>query len=403
MDSLENGSQTEEKKRPLFTSIKTKTVNNWTKDEDKILLKRAREFNYKNWKEVASFLPGRSDIQCSARYKRIRPGIIKGTWTAEEDNNLLNLLKTFGKNWSLISKYMPSRSGKQIRDRFLNTLDPSINRDKFTKEEDMRIVEFFLKNGPAWSKISGNFYGRTGDMIKNRFYSSLKRKINKKEIVIEDGVVVDMESDHEGDVEKKEPSLKKKGAGGGGGTPLLGKKKLRERKRLEVPKINTEMRSSSKESGSASQPTDTLNLQNPFLDSTQTASAFINGLYPAINMDDQINNLIGNIVENNIRNVLKREELEYQLQVLTQLLQLTYAKLEQNKRSSSNDFNDNFISNIENSNLMQPYYNMVNSMEMRPSFMMNPLSVNGINNSIINVMNNNFCLNFRNPSEDKKS
>jgi hypothetical protein len=398
MDSLENGSQTEEKKKPIFTSIKTKTINNWTKDEDKILLKKTKEFNYKNWKEVASFLPGRSDIQCSARYKRIRPGIIKGTWTAEEDNNLLNLLKTFGKNWSLISKYMPSRSGKQIRDRFLNTLDPGINRNKFTKEEDMRIVEFYLKNGPAWSRISNNFNGRTGDMIKNRFYSSLKRKINKKEIIIEDGIVVDMESDG------SEPNLefisKRKDKDDG----LLGRKKLRARPSKKTDTAKTDFENPSDDQKGiieARMPSET-GLQNKHFDST--ASAFINNLYPDVYMDGQINNLIGNIVENNIRNVLKREELEYQLQILTQLLQLTIAKLEQNKRSSSNEFNDNFITNIGNASIIQPYYNLVNPLEMRPywggGLLMNSFS--GINNPIINVMNNNFSLICKNTEEDKK-
>jgi len=34
-----------------------------------------------------------------------------------------------------------------------------------------------LQLGSAWTKISKHFLGRTGDMIKNRFYSSLYRKL----------------------------------------------------------------------------------------------------------------------------------------------------------------------------------------------------------------------------------
>jgi hypothetical protein len=427
MDNQENGSQTEEKKRPLFASTRVKKVNNWTKDEDKVLLKKAKEYNYKNWKEVASFLPGRSDIQCSARYKRIRPGIVKGTWTVEEDENLMNLLKTFGKNWSLISKYMPSRSGKQIRDRFLNTLDPCINRDKFTKEEDMKIIQAFLKNGPAWSKISKTFDGRTGDMIKNRFYSSLKRKINKKEIVIENGIVVDMacdSQDEEGDVKeakkesKKEP-LRVRKTKSSESEGLLGHKKIRPRitKNVKIVKTEEDVNDGIKKEGDSTKMSETkppivqkgLSVFNP----SNNFSEFNNNkLYNVTDpnaMDEQINHLIGNIVEHNIRNVLKREELEYQLQVLTQLLNLTYDKLEQNKRTTANDFEENFITGIENTNLLQPYYNMVNSvnygaMPAYGSFLMNSLTtgVNGFNNSIISAMNNNFSLNFRQNQEDKR-
>lgn len=168
--------QNDETKALVFVINKVKKVNNWTKEEDKILLKIAGKYNYKNWKAVAHHLIGRSDVQCSARYKRIKPGIIKGVWTVDEDILLLNLIKRFGKNWSLISKYMSSRSGKQIRDRYLNTLDPELNKEKFTEEEDQMIIRYYSMYGTLWSKIAKYFKGRTGDMIKNRFYSSLRKR-----------------------------------------------------------------------------------------------------------------------------------------------------------------------------------------------------------------------------------
>jgi hypothetical protein len=408
MNSHENASQTEERKRPLFVSTRTKIVNNWTKEEDKVLLKKAKEYNYKNWKEVASFLPSRSDIQCSARYKRIRPGIVKGTWTPEEDDNLLNLLRTFGKNWSLISKYMPSRSGKQIRDRYLNTLDPSIKRDKFTKEEDMKIIEAYLKHGPAWSKISNGFKGRTGDMIKNRFYSSLKRKINKKEIVIEDGVVLDIESDNESQekVDKPEKVVRKKVQSKPVDEKLLNKKHLRPRLSRQVKTIIKN--EDNQEDECKDEPETGL-----FSEKTKHKSSSFDHHhnYPAevtpieagmdsYNMDEQINNLIGNIVEHNILNALRRDELEYHLQLLNQLLQLTYAKLDLTKRAEVNE-----------AAMVQPFFNILGSFDRRPltastafpSILMNPLSqLNPLGNQIINVMNNNFNLNYRNIDNNEK-
>ena len=151
----------------------------WTKEEDKILMDKAQEFNYKNWNAIADFIPGRTSIQCSARYRRIRPGLIKGAWDKEEDIKLLALYKKYGKNWAAISKEMPQRTGKQIRDRFLNSLDTKFSRGKFTEEEDQAIIKYFKIYGNSWAKIAKKLKTRTGDMVKNRFYSSLKKTILK--------------------------------------------------------------------------------------------------------------------------------------------------------------------------------------------------------------------------------
>ena len=151
----------------------------WTKEEDKILMDKAQEFNYKNWNAIADFIPGRTSIQCSARYRRIRPGLIKGAWDKEEDTKLLALYKKYGKNWAAISKEMPQRTGKQIRDRFLNSLDTKFSRGKFTEEEDQAIIKYFKIYGNSWAKIAKKLKTRTGDMVKNRFYSSLKKTILK--------------------------------------------------------------------------------------------------------------------------------------------------------------------------------------------------------------------------------
>jgi hypothetical protein len=168
-------------KKNVFILSKVKKINNWTIEEDSDLLKYAAMFEYKNWNAIAEKLPGRSAIQCSARYKRIKPGLTKGAWTEEEDEQLIKFIKKFGKNWSLISKYMSSRSGKQIRDRYLNTLDPNILKEKFTSEEDDKILECYSKFGSQWSKIAKQLPRRTGDMIKNRFYSSLRKKIHSED------------------------------------------------------------------------------------------------------------------------------------------------------------------------------------------------------------------------------
>jgi hypothetical protein len=156
---------------------KIKKINFWTEEEDKILKEIAKKFNYKNWNSIAEYIPGKNSIQCSSRYRRIRPGLIKGTWKKEEDSRLLSLYEKYGKNWAAISKEMPHRTGKQIRDRFLNSLDTTYKRGKFSEEEDKMILKYYKIYGNKWSEIAKKMKVRTGDMVKNRFYSSLNRKL----------------------------------------------------------------------------------------------------------------------------------------------------------------------------------------------------------------------------------
>ena len=171
-------------KNEIKQNKEIKKINFWTEEEDKILKEIAKEFNYKNWNSIAEFIPGKNSIQCSSRYRRIRPGLIKGPWKKEEDSRLLSLYEKYGKNWAAISKEMPHRTGKQIRDRFLNSLDTRYNKRKFSKEEDKMILKYHKIYGNKWSEIAKKLKARTGDMVKNRFYSSLKRKLqNNKELL----------------------------------------------------------------------------------------------------------------------------------------------------------------------------------------------------------------------------
>ena len=141
----------------------------WTKEDDKLLLMSAKQNNEKNWKKVASSFKGRTSIQCSSRYHRIRPGLTKGHFSREEDLKLISLYKIYGKKWNLIAKEMKNRTGKQVRDRFLNSLAPGVNKKKFTIEEDKKIIKYYKIYGKSWSTIAKYINGRTGDMIKNRF------------------------------------------------------------------------------------------------------------------------------------------------------------------------------------------------------------------------------------------
>jgi myb proto-oncogene protein len=153
----------------------------WTLEDDNLLTELATSFydQPKKWNIIAKSFQNKTPAECRHRYRTIQPGIVKGPWTEDEDKLLISLVETHGRKWSIISEIMHSRSGKQVRERYLNNLDPNLNKKKFSQEEDAQIVKFHSKYGPLWSKISKHFPGRSVDIIKNRFYSVLKNRVSK--------------------------------------------------------------------------------------------------------------------------------------------------------------------------------------------------------------------------------
>ena len=102
---------------------------------------------------------------------------------------------------------MPYRTGKQIRDRFLNVLDNNLNREKFTFEEDQKIIKLYKSYGKSWSRIAKSLKGRTGDMVKNRFYSSLQKIVEKRNLKKK---LLEKKEEEKDKVEKVKKKWKKK-------------------------------------------------------------------------------------------------------------------------------------------------------------------------------------------------
>ncbi len=157
----------------------------WTEEEDVLLKTYYSKYGANNWLEIAKHIPGRNASQCSQRWRRkYKPEKIRKNWIGEEDNLLMELVSKYGQNWQVISNHMRSsanRTGKQIRERYLNKLDPKISREPFTEEEDRIVLEEYKRIGKKWSEISKILHGRPENSVKNRFYSHIKRKILKEE------------------------------------------------------------------------------------------------------------------------------------------------------------------------------------------------------------------------------
>lgn len=100
-------------------------------------------------------------------------------FTNDEDNLLKGIVNTFGpKNWRLISTFIPRKTPKQCRDRYMNYLIPGVNHSDWSKEEDMLLVQKYNEIGPHWSQIKQYFPLRTANSIKNRFNYTICKNLN---------------------------------------------------------------------------------------------------------------------------------------------------------------------------------------------------------------------------------
>ena len=115
------------------------------------------------------------------------PARSKANWSKEEDAIVVEVVsrskdKPFTA-WSELAHCIPGRSGKSIRDRWINHLNPALVHAPFTAEDDHALWKAYKEYGKRWVEISGKVFQntRSENQIKNRWYSAAFKKFIAKE------------------------------------------------------------------------------------------------------------------------------------------------------------------------------------------------------------------------------
>nr|AIT76573.1 R2R3 MYB protein [Trifolium arvense] len=109
---------------------------------------------------------------------KTRSGVRKGAWTYEEDKLLKSCIRKYGKGkWHLV----PQRAGlnrcrKSCRLRWLNYLNPTINKESLSDDEVDMMLRLHKLLGNRWSLIAARLPGRTSNYVKNYWHTHLRKK-----------------------------------------------------------------------------------------------------------------------------------------------------------------------------------------------------------------------------------
>jgi len=97
--------------------------NKWTKEESQRLIQLVNDYGDKSWKKIAEHVGGgKTGAQCAQHWKRVLcPVIRKGSWDDLEELKLFELVEKYGQSWKNIASEIGTRTDIQCRYQYFKS------------------------------------------------------------------------------------------------------------------------------------------------------------------------------------------------------------------------------------------------------------------------------------------
>ncbi|KYQ99764.1 myb transcription factor [Tieghemostelium lacteum] len=97
--------------------------NKWTKEESQKLIQLVHEHGDKQWKKIAHQIAGgKTGAQCAQHWKRVLcPAIRKGSWDEDEESKLFQLVEKHGQSWKNVASEIKTRTDIQCRYQYFKS------------------------------------------------------------------------------------------------------------------------------------------------------------------------------------------------------------------------------------------------------------------------------------------
>ena len=131
----------------------------FTPEEDKKLIELVNNSPDVDWNKIAAQFTNRNPRQCRERWQNyLNPALSSNNWTEEEDQLILERFKEMGPHWNAIGRTFVGRSGNAVRNRYLVLMRHQQKKFRLNKfNEYVPLQENPMMPMPILEPIQQNF------------------------------------------------------------------------------------------------------------------------------------------------------------------------------------------------------------------------------------------------------
>ncbi|KAF4517530.1 hypothetical protein B566_EDAN005093 [Ephemera danica] len=166
-----------------FQKTLNKSRHEWSNAEDKMLkhcVRRFKKDRYIPFREIATYIPGRSALQCQQRWNSmLNPAVFQGKFKQVEDAIIYEARKA-NLSFKQIAYMLPGRTQDQLRYRW-GRLQLEMNFRPWTKEEDDLLIRMVKEqaevNRVSFTALVPHFDRRNRHMLRSRYVCLLQNNM----------------------------------------------------------------------------------------------------------------------------------------------------------------------------------------------------------------------------------